>query len=173
MDSSSNSLCKILPKAIAAERQRNKAPSTAETASSKVDVPQRAERGSRSNPGSDASSLNGSLTSIGKTDETIPTSRSSQSQDSNGIIPSIRFTNIEDLFNFINDVSGDILKVTDVSSEDLKQIDRERIKRSRKFRFRLYSVDTRVLLISLTTSPHEILHCQLDWYFRRQLISRV
>ncbi|KAJ4294828.1 hypothetical protein N0V88_005062 [Collariella sp. IMI 366227] len=63
MDSpSSNSLDKFLPKSIAEKRRRKKATSKAET-SSTDDAPQRGSR-PRSNPGSEASSLAGSMNSI-------------------------------------------------------------------------------------------------------------
>jgi len=61
MDSQSRE--KFLPKSIAAKRRRKKGSSTADTQSLNDDASQRDSIASRSNRGSDASSLNGSLKS--------------------------------------------------------------------------------------------------------------
>ncbi|KAK4158134.1 hypothetical protein C8A00DRAFT_39520 [Chaetomidium leptoderma] len=89
---------------------------------------------------------------------TVPTSVDSN-QDDNP--PTVRFTNVQDLFDVINCATGDFLTVTHVSPSHFTRIEREREKRRRKFRFRRYDSNSRILLITITTRLHETLHLAL------------
>ncbi|KAH6634601.1 hypothetical protein B0J18DRAFT_442409 [Chaetomium sp. MPI-SDFR-AT-0129] len=84
--------------------------------------------------------------------------------------PVVRFTNVEELFDDINDTDQDLLIVINVSPKDFTKIQREREKRRRKFRFRRYNVDAQVLFITVTTGLHETLHAELYQLFRKPIV---
>ncbi|KAK0655478.1 hypothetical protein B0T16DRAFT_341660 [Cercophora newfieldiana] len=83
--------------------------------------------------------------------------------------PTVRFTNTQDLFDTINCTVGDFLTVTNVSPSQFTEIDREREKRRRKFRFRRYDSKSRILTISIPTAIHEALHLGLYRLYWGQL----
>ncbi|KAK4154292.1 hypothetical protein C8A00DRAFT_14585 [Chaetomidium leptoderma] len=83
----------------------------------------------------------------------------------------IRFTDIQSLFQTINSTTGDILLVTDVSPSSFAKIEREREKRGRAFRFRRYNSDSRTLIIIILTKLHEQLHLGLYHQFHYQLFQ--
>ncbi|KAK4043761.1 hypothetical protein C8A01DRAFT_12720 [Parachaetomium inaequale] len=94
---------------------------------------------------------------------TAPTSaRAESAQDQDTKTPIIRFTNTHDLFQCIDEVSGDILTVTDVSRNNLCLIEKERESQRRKFRLRRYDSDSRILIITIPTRIHEELHSRLN-----------
>ncbi|KAK0720818.1 hypothetical protein B0H67DRAFT_485693, partial [Lasiosphaeris hirsuta] len=78
-------------------------------------------------------------------------------------------TNVQDLFDVINGTTGDFLTVTNVSPNHCTEIQREREKRCRKFRFRRYESDPRILLITIPTDLHESLHLGLYMRFHSKL----
>lgn len=113
-------------------------------------------------------------------------------QDSD--LPIVRFTNTQDLFDVIDSTTGDFLTVismtlsssfytytnySDVSSSQFTEIERERDtgrntgretgqkKRFRKFRFRRYSTNSQILIITIPTHLHEALHLGLYGRFLR------
>ncbi|KAK4144222.1 uncharacterized protein C8A04DRAFT_36857 [Dichotomopilus funicola] len=75
--------------------------------------------------------------------------------------PTLKFTNVQDLFDAINNSRGDFLTVTDIDLEQVSEINREREQRRSKIRFRRYDVDTRILFITIPNLLHERLHLQL------------
>ncbi|KIN02409.1 hypothetical protein OIDMADRAFT_144956 [Oidiodendron maius Zn] len=84
--------------------------------------------------------------------------------------PTIQFTTVEALFEHINHVPGDILIVTDVSYQDFAIIKKEREIRRRKIRFRRYHADSRLLVITIPTRTHELLHLQLYQQYLYKLV---
>ncbi|KAK0720179.1 hypothetical protein B0H67DRAFT_599735 [Lasiosphaeris hirsuta] len=82
----------------------------------------------------------------------------------------VRFTNVQDLCDVINGTTGDYLTVTNVSPNHFTEIQREREKRRRKFRFRRYESDPRILVITIPTDLHEALHLGLYMGYRDQLV---
>ncbi|KAK0655359.1 hypothetical protein B0T16DRAFT_320028 [Cercophora newfieldiana] len=84
--------------------------------------------------------------------------------------PTVRFTNVQDLFDTINCTIGDFLTVTNVSPSQFTEIDREREKRRRKFRFRRYDSKSQILTISIPTRIHEALHLELYMLYCSQLV---
>ncbi|KAK4039565.1 hypothetical protein C8A01DRAFT_16452 [Parachaetomium inaequale] len=83
--------------------------------------------------------------------------------------PTIRFTNVQDLFDTINCITEDFLAVTHVSPSHFTEIEREREKQRRKFRFRRYDSDRQILLITIPTDLHEALHLGLYMGYYTQL----
>ncbi|KAI1405897.1 hypothetical protein F4819DRAFT_493865 [Hypoxylon fuscum] len=100
------------------------------------------------------------------TSSTIPTSALS---DPNHEDPVINFTNTQDLFEAIDCVSGDILIVTNVSPSSFVEIEEQRTIRRRKFRWCRYQAEARILVITIPTSVHEVLHTQLYGEYIEQL----
>ncbi|KAK4244440.1 hypothetical protein C7999DRAFT_43888 [Corynascus novoguineensis] len=89
---------------------------------------------------------------------TIATSVGSEQDDET---PTVQFTNVRDLFQALDYVSGDILTVTNVSPSNFVDIERERERRGRRVRFRRYLADSRILIITIPTTVHEALHLAL------------
>ncbi|KAK3359306.1 hypothetical protein B0T25DRAFT_93891 [Lasiosphaeria hispida] len=93
--------------------------------------------------------------------------------------PTVRFTNTQDLFDIINSTTGDFLVVTNVSPNQFTEIERARDtgrntgqkKRHRKFRFRRYNTNSRILIITIPTDVHEALHLGLYMRYRDQLVQ--
>ncbi|KAK0734113.1 hypothetical protein B0T26DRAFT_630926 [Lasiosphaeria miniovina] len=91
--------------------------------------------------------------------------------------PTVRFTNTQDLFDIINSTTGDFLTVTNVSPNQFTEIERERDigrrtgqkKRYRMFRLRRYNANFRILIITIPTDVHEVLHLELYDQYREQL----
>ncbi|KAK0723244.1 hypothetical protein B0T26DRAFT_642460, partial [Lasiosphaeria miniovina] len=73
----------------------------------------------------------------------------------------VRFTKTQDLFNAIDHTSGDSLTGTNVSLINSTEIGRTREKQGRKFRFRDYESNSRVLIITIPTYLHEELYKRL------------
>ncbi|KAK3358636.1 hypothetical protein B0T24DRAFT_540311 [Lasiosphaeria ovina] len=69
--------------------------------------------------------------------------------------PTVRFTNTQDLFDIINSTTGDFLTVTNIRRRNGQK------KRCRKFRFRRYNANSRILIITIPTDIHEVLHLGL------------
>lgn len=105
--------------------------------------------------------------------------------------PTIRFTNVQSLFHTISSTPGDILVVTgsatfsssaiasctnfvDVSPGHFAEIERERerTKPSRRFRFRRYESNSRILVITIPTKVHEKLHLGLYDKYNDHLAQR-
>ncbi|KAK4038169.1 hypothetical protein C8A01DRAFT_48163 [Parachaetomium inaequale] len=97
---------------------------------------------------------------------TRPTSVGSKQDDE---VSTTRFTNVQDLFNVINCTPGDFLVVTHVSPSCFAEIERERDKRRRKFRFRRYDSSSQTLLITIPGDLHEQLHGGIYDKFTNQL----
>ncbi|KAK3384512.1 hypothetical protein B0T24DRAFT_544694 [Lasiosphaeria ovina] len=86
---------------------------------------------------------------------TIPTSVESDNP------LTFQLTNVQDIFDKIDHAPGDSLTVTKVSSNYFTEIQHEREKREkegRRFRFRDYDSNSRILIITILTSLHETLH---------------
>ncbi|KAK0713060.1 hypothetical protein B0T26DRAFT_741910 [Lasiosphaeria miniovina] len=79
--------------------------------------------------------------------------------------PTFQFTNVRDLFDAIDDAiahtNGDSLTVTNFSPSHFTEIDRAREKQGRKFRFRDYGSNSRILIITIPTDLHEELYKRL------------
>ena len=79
---------------------------------------------------------------------------------------------MQDLFDLISCATGDFITVTRVSPSHFTEIQHEREKRRRKFRFRRYDSDHQTLLITIPTYLHEALHIGIYQAFRDQLVRR-
>ncbi|KAI0449763.1 hypothetical protein F5B21DRAFT_31947 [Xylaria acuta] len=97
---------------------------------------------------------------------TLPTTVASDKRASQGE-PTIRFTNVKELLQAINRVSGDCLVVTDVLPADFDEINRQE---RRLFRLRRYYADTGVLIITIPGDLHEALHLQLYRRYDHKLV---
>ncbi|KAK0714899.1 hypothetical protein B0H67DRAFT_513627 [Lasiosphaeris hirsuta] len=96
----------------------------------------------------------------------MPTSVGSKQGDDPG---TVRFTNVQDLFNVIDHTTRDSLTVINVSFDRLTEIDRIREEERRKFRFRYFDTKSRILIITITTTLHERLHKSLNY----QMITKI
>ncbi|KAK4120568.1 hypothetical protein N657DRAFT_666139 [Parathielavia appendiculata] len=121
-----------------------------------------AEIGSRS-----AASPSVSASASSAFTSTILTSVES-TQDGNP--PTTQFTSIQNIFNVINSTTGDFLVVTNVSPNFFTEIECERDKRRRKFRFRHYESDRQILFITIPTFLHEQLHIGLYQGYYNKLV---
>ncbi|KAK4154739.1 hypothetical protein C8A00DRAFT_14167 [Chaetomidium leptoderma] len=83
--------------------------------------------------------------------------------------PTIRYTRVDELFQVLNRVPGDVLIVTHVRPRNFSTMERERDSRRRRFRFRYYA-SSQVLVITLPTWVHEQLHAHLYWHFMQKLV---
>ncbi|KAH6982932.1 hypothetical protein BKA56DRAFT_614949 [Ilyonectria sp. MPI-CAGE-AT-0026] len=83
-------------------------------------------------------------------------------------LPVIRFTTIEKLFDEINRTTGDVLTVCGVSVQQFAEIEKAREGQRRKFRFRRFSAAAKILIITIPTRVHEILH---SYIFGRTIIA--
>ncbi|KAK0715768.1 hypothetical protein B0H67DRAFT_538438 [Lasiosphaeris hirsuta] len=99
---------------------------------------------------------------------TMPTSVESKSENDP---QTVRFTNVQDLFDVINSTTGDFLTVLNVTPSHFTEIERGREKRHRKFRFRRYSSNSQILIITIPTDLHEALHLGLYEGYRDQLVK--
>ncbi|KAK0707641.1 hypothetical protein B0H67DRAFT_602929 [Lasiosphaeris hirsuta] len=70
----------------------------------------------------------------------------------------VRFTNVQDLFNMIDRTTRDSLTVINVSFDLLTKIDRIREEERRKLRFRYFDTKSQILIITIITTLHEQLH---------------
>ncbi|KAL6810781.1 hypothetical protein GGI42DRAFT_197007 [Trichoderma sp. SZMC 28013] len=75
-------------------------------------------------------------------------------------VPTIRFTNIEDLVREKYSQQGDALRVTNVSLADFNKIDEEY--EWNKIRISQYFESSQCMLVSIPTAAHEVLHLALD-----------
>ncbi|KAK3359305.1 hypothetical protein B0T25DRAFT_93841 [Lasiosphaeria hispida] len=80
---------------------------------------------------------------------TTPTSVESKQGDDPG---TVRFTNVQDLLNVID------CTATNVSLNRFTEIESTRENQRRKFRFRYYDSNSRILIITITTGLYEQLH---------------
>ncbi|KAF8742516.1 hypothetical protein AX14_003915 [Amanita brunnescens Koide BX004] len=83
-------------------------------------------------------------------------------QSAPNLMPTVPYSSIDDLLEQINNTPGDALMIQHVSPQDFFHISSERERQGRKFRLSLYSADTQVLIITIPTRPHEMLHAYLD-----------
>jgi len=100
---------------------------------------------------------------------TLPTTVASD-VDHKVDMPTIRFTNVEDLFDVVGQVGqvqGDFLIVKEVP---LSVFEGLILKEKRPFRIRRYYVNQRLLIITIPTRLHEILHLELWRKFDHQLV---
>ncbi|KAJ2990493.1 hypothetical protein NUW58_g2918 [Xylaria curta] len=81
--------------------------------------------------------------------------------------PTIRFTNVKELLQATNRVSGDCLVVTDVLPADFDEINRQE---RRLFRLRRYHANTGILILTIPGDLHEALHLQLYRRYDHKLI---
>ncbi|KAI1374439.1 hypothetical protein F4677DRAFT_461477 [Hypoxylon crocopeplum] len=95
------------------------------------------------------------------TAQSVSTAPSTALTNPNHEDPIISFTNMQNLFEAIDCVSGDILIVINVSTKSFDEIEEQRIIRRRKIRWCRYEAGAQILLITIPTSIHEILHTQL------------
>ncbi|KAK3371944.1 hypothetical protein B0H63DRAFT_550289 [Podospora didyma] len=84
--------------------------------------------------------------------------------------PILRFTDVQDLFDVIDYTTRDFLIVTNVSPSHFTEIEREREEQRRKFRFRRYDSNARILIITLPTEVHEALHLGIYMRYHTQLV---
>ncbi|KAK3683440.1 hypothetical protein B0T22DRAFT_500965 [Podospora appendiculata] len=83
----------------------------------------------------------------------------------------VRFTNVRDLFDVIDCATTDFLSVTDVSPISFAEIEVEREKQHRKFRFRRYDSSSRCLLVTIPTDVHEELHTSIYQLYMQKIVS--
>lgn len=69
----------------------------------------------------------------------------------------IPFTSLEDLFGALGATAGDCLQVDQVSVDNFRAIEKRRDSEGHKFRF-LYERRTAILIITIPTKPHEVMH---------------
>ncbi|KAH0491495.1 hypothetical protein TgHK011_002924 [Trichoderma gracile] len=69
--------------------------------------------------------------------------------------PTIRYTTVKELRRVVGQVQGDFLIVQNVSSADFEEI--SRLER-RGFRLRRYHADRKLLIVTIPTRLHEVLH---------------
>ncbi|KAK4039466.1 hypothetical protein C8A01DRAFT_47035 [Parachaetomium inaequale] len=98
---------------------------------------------------------------------TRPTSVDSKQDDD---LLTISFTNIQDLFDVINYTTEDFLAVIHVSPSHFADIEYERDKRRRKFRFRRYNSKSQILFITIPTRLYEALHIGIYQGYYNQLV---
>ncbi|KAI0829543.1 hypothetical protein F5Y06DRAFT_282605 [Hypoxylon sp. FL0890] len=96
---------------------------------------------------------------------TLPATVASDKKASQGE-PTIRFTNVKELLQAINRISGDYLIVTDVSPTDFDELTRQE---RRLFRLRRYYASTGILIIVIPTILHEALHLELYRRYEHKL----
>lgn len=99
---------------------------------------------------------------------TLPTTAASDKEAFQGE-PTIRFTDVKELLQAINRVSGDYLVVTDVSPADFDEINRQE---RRPFRLRRYYANTGILIITIPGELHEALHLQLYQTYHNELVRK-
>ncbi|KAL5089447.1 hypothetical protein Trisim1_005723 [Trichoderma cf. simile WF8] len=75
-------------------------------------------------------------------------------------VPTIRFTSIEDLVRGKHSQQGDALRVTSVSLADFNKIDEEY--ESNHIRISQYCESSQCMLVTIPTTPHEVLHLGLE-----------
>ncbi|KAL6823712.1 hypothetical protein V8C40DRAFT_279702 [Trichoderma camerunense] len=75
-------------------------------------------------------------------------------------VPTIGFTNIEDLVREKHSQQGDALRVTNVSLADFNKIDEEY--ECNKIRISQYLESSQCMLVSIPTTAHEVLHLGLE-----------
>lgn len=73
----------------------------------------------------------------------------------------VLFTSLEELFGWLGATAGDCLEVNQVSIDNFRAIEKRRDTEGRKFRF-LYERGTTILIITIPTRPHEVMHRWLD-----------
>ncbi|KAK4156468.1 hypothetical protein C8A00DRAFT_41044 [Chaetomidium leptoderma] len=117
-----------------------------------------------SNASRSTASPSASASSTVLSTSTIPTSVESKQDD----FPTVRFTNVQHLFDVINCTTGDFLAVTHVSPNNFAKIERERDKRRRKFRFRRYSSTSQILHITIPTYLSETLHLEFNALYQKK-----
>ncbi|KAK3320622.1 hypothetical protein B0T19DRAFT_430071 [Cercophora scortea] len=102
------------------------------------------------------------------TTQSTSTTTSTSIQSSSATVP---FTNVRDLFDVIDCTTTDFLSVTDVSPSSLAEIEAEREKKQRKFRFRRYDSSSRILLVTIPTEVHEELHVSIYQLYMQKIAS--
>ncbi|KAK3901089.1 hypothetical protein C8A05DRAFT_45194 [Staphylotrichum tortipilum] len=108
------------------------------------------------------------MASIASRPSSIDSTKMTRNKDDDFL--TARFTNVQDLFDVINSTTEDFLAVTHVSPSHFADIERERDKRRRKFRFRRYNSDREILFITILTQLHEALHIGIYEGYRDQLV---
>ncbi|KAI2625031.1 hypothetical protein GGR54DRAFT_654697 [Hypoxylon sp. NC1633] len=103
------------------------------------------------------------------TTKSVSTAPTSTLSESNHEDPMISFTSTQNLFEAIDCIAGDAFLVTGVSITSFAEIEEQRVARRRKIRWRRYDAKTQLLLITVPTGVHEILHTQLYGEFIEQL----
>ncbi|KAH7234073.1 hypothetical protein MRS44_001879 [Fusarium solani] len=83
----------------------------------------------------------------------------------------IQFTSIPKLFKEIDAATGDILVVQNISQQDYNDIMHERDRRRRKFRLKRYYSESQMLIVTIPTMAHEILHAPLFGYIQAAVIQ--
>ncbi|KAI1355419.1 hypothetical protein F5Y01DRAFT_175006 [Xylaria sp. FL0043] len=73
-------------------------------------------------------------------------------------MPTIQFTNVDDLFKAVPQVQGDFLVIKKVSPTDFEDLC---LREKRPFRIRRYHANTGILIITIPTRLHEALHLNL------------
>ncbi|KAI0845975.1 hypothetical protein F5Y00DRAFT_152756 [Daldinia vernicosa] len=95
----------------------------------------------------------------------LPTTMASDIDQRNGI-PTIRFTNIEDLFKAVGQVQGDFLIVQKVPLSDFEELC---LREKRPFRIRRYHASEGILIVTIPTELHESLHLDLHRIYDHKL----
>ncbi|KAI8635460.1 hypothetical protein F5Y19DRAFT_12195 [Xylariaceae sp. FL1651] len=109
--------------------------------------------------------MSSTLPSFSLSLSTLPTTVASDKKGSQGE-PTIRFTNVKELLQMIDRVSGDYLVVTDVFPADFNKLNRQE---RRPFRLRRYYANTGTLIITIPTNLHEALHLELYRRYEHKL----
>ncbi|KAH8888733.1 hypothetical protein GQ53DRAFT_653456 [Thozetella sp. PMI_491] len=97
---------------------------------------------------------------------TLPTTVASD-VDQRDDMPTIQFTNIEDLFEAVKQVQGDFLIVQKVPPADFEELC---LREKRPFRIRRYHASKGILIITIPTKLHEALHLELHRKYDHKLV---
>ncbi|KAJ4199734.1 hypothetical protein NW767_008150 [Fusarium falciforme] len=85
--------------------------------------------------------------------------------------PMIRFAAVPELFQAIDATPGDALVVQNVSQEAYASITKERSHQGRSFRIKRYYSELQLLIVTIPTEAHELLHSQLYVYIHSAAIQ--
>ncbi|KAI1802541.1 hypothetical protein F4811DRAFT_529107 [Daldinia bambusicola] len=98
---------------------------------------------------------------------TLATTVASGGVDQRDDIPTIRFTNIEDLFKAVGQAQGDFLIFQDVPLSDFEELC---LREKRPFRIRRYHASEGILIVTIPTDLHESLHLGLHRIYDHKLV---
>ncbi|KAI2618532.1 hypothetical protein GGR54DRAFT_631107 [Hypoxylon sp. NC1633] len=96
----------------------------------------------------------------------IPTPAASVTENAK---PNIKFTSTQALYSQVARASGDILIITDISPDVYNSISR-RERRFHGIRLRRYYAITKILIVTIPTTLHEVLHTNIQYSFIAKVV---